>query len=432
MLDRFLPSSCVIFFVALASSAAAGDTILFLRGGPGSGGFLGGGSDTHLSDVNDPSQNPGNTGWFELRLLLEGEGYTVQQVLEGPGGSSPIDLAALDLSDVAVIVFGSNNAPYPGPAADLLAEWVCGGGAALFISDANWGSNWGDAPSSDQPFLDHFDLVMNQDLGTYTLTRAGGDFVIGGVDRGTHPILAGPDGQVGTGDDVDSFDGEGVSPLTLATLLPGVDPIVLAKAKGNVRRNDAPGAGSITPAAVDDGALVVLEYGGGRVAGHFDRNTFFNVNGAGTSLHNNDNAQYAKNLFAWLAAAPGGAYGDGCVGAGGFVPRLALDGCPRPGAAVTLELDEALGGSTALLLFGTGKAATPLPWGCSLLVAPVLPVTPALPLAGVGPGQGDVAVPVTLPANVAPATVTLQSFVADPAAGGGGLASSNGLEVRVF
>src|SRR5207302_9000318 len=45
----------------------------------------------------------------------------------------------------------------------------------------------------------------------------------------------------------------------------------------------------------------VAEAGLGRVAIHFDRNTFFNANGAGTSLHRFDNARYAKNLFEWLA-----------------------------------------------------------------------------------------------------------------------------------
>lgn len=423
--------SLVASLLLAAALPASAQTVLFVRGGPGSGGFLRNGNDAHLSDVADLSTANGNTGFGELALLLQGDGFQVQQVAEGPGGSSPVNLAALDLSGVDVLVLGSNNAPYGASDADLLADWVCGGGAALFISDANWGSDWGDAPSSDQPFLDRFDLEMNQDLGTYAVSRAQGDFVVGGVDRGTHPILAGPDGTVGTADDVNVFDGEGVSPITVTSLLPGIEPIVLAKAKGNIRRNDAPGAGSVTPATVSDGALVVLEFGTGRAAGHFDRNTFFNLNGAGTSLHKNDNTRYARNLFGWLASAPGNAYGAGCVGSGGFVPALGLDGCPRKGTTVTVTLDDTLGGATALIAFGTGRGDTPLANGCPLLVAPLLPQVAVVPLAGAGAGAGGFAASVLVPANAPTATVTLQVLVADPGAPGG-IAASNGVEARVF
>jgi len=44
-----------------------------------------------------------------------------------------------------------------------------------------------------------------------------------------------------------------------------------------------------------------LKVDAGRIAGHFDRNTFFNTNGAGTDITRFDNLQYALNLFAWLA-----------------------------------------------------------------------------------------------------------------------------------
>ena len=121
------------------------------------------------------------------------------------------------------------------------------GGGALFISDANWGRSWGDAPSSDQTFLDRFDLIMNQDNASYKSDRSTQDFVIGGVDRGDHPVLAGPDGRVGTGDDVNVFDGEGVSPLTLAHRLDGVDPLVLARAENDGGQADVlwkPGGGN--------------------------------------------------------------------------------------------------------------------------------------------------------------------------------------------
>ena len=83
--------------------------------------------------------------------------------------------------------------------------YVRGGGAALFISDGNFGSSWADAADSDQQFLNRFGLVVNQDNGQYVLDRNAGDFKVT-----THPIFAG----------IDQIDGEGVSPLRAASTVP--------------------------------------------------------------------------------------------------------------------------------------------------------------------------------------------------------------------
>jgi hypothetical protein len=406
--------------------------VLFIRGGSGTGGFLEGGADEQLSDIHDTSTAPGNHGYAELAALLAAEGFVVEQVIEGsaPAGL-PVNLLAIDLSQYDVVVFGSNNASYPASAVDWLVPYVCSGGSALFISDANWGSSWSDAPSSDQPFLDRFDLVMNQDSGVYVVSRSAGDFVIGGVDQGNHPILAGPDGVLGTADDVNDFDGEGVSPATVTHLFPGVEPVVLAKAKQDIHLNDSTGSGSFKPPGVDDGALIVLQYGAGRVACCFDRNTFFNLNGAGTSLHQWDNAQLARNLFAWLAEPPGPTYGAGCAGSGGYTPVLSLAGCAEPGELVALGLTKGLGGAGALLVFGTGAAALPLAGGCTLLTAPLLPaVLGPVPLAGTGPGNGFLVVSGTVPPGTAPVTIYVQGFVIDPGASAGHCAS-NGVVLSV-
>lgn len=282
-------SSVILLWLSVSASA---QSILFVRGGPGSGGFLEGGADEQLSDISDLSTAPGNHGWGTLAALLSNQGYTLEQRIEGPAlVPTPIDFSDMDLSVYDVIVLGSNNAEYSSPQVDAIERWVLEGGGLLVISDANWGQDWGDAPTSDQPFLDRFGWIMNQDFGTYSLVRSDMDFVVDGVDQGSHPILVG----------VDRFDGEGVSPLTVPDAVPGVFATILANAKGNVHLNDAVGSGTFRPATVDDAALVVAEVGLGRVVGHFDRNTFFNENGAGTSLVRFDNATYAENLFAWLS-----------------------------------------------------------------------------------------------------------------------------------
>jgi hypothetical protein len=284
-------ATLVLFLFCVSGNAAfATDRILFIRGGDGTGGFLEGGNDDHLCDIDNFRLAPGNRGWASLASLLRGEGYVVRQVKEGPatsGADLPVDLVNLDLSPYRLIVFGSNNATYDAQAVDKIEAYVRGGGAALFISDANFGSNWGDASSSDQPFLTRFGLVMNQDNGTYSLNRNASDYLVA-----THPIFAG----------VNSFDGEGVSPISIDTGAnpAGVTRTILARAKQEVRVPNGTNQGSTRAANANDGSLVIAEAGSGRIAGHFDRNTFFNVGGAGTDLTRLDNRIYARNLFAWL------------------------------------------------------------------------------------------------------------------------------------
>ena len=224
-----------------------GSTILFVRGGPGTGGFLEGGSDDQLSSMFDESTASGNHGW-------------------------------------TTIVLASNNAEYTVAQVDAIEDYIRSGGSVLFISDANFGQDWPDAPSSDQAFLDRFGLIMNQDQGTYAITDDE-------YQNTSHPIL----------DGVSAFDGEGVSPVTVDNVPSDVHIEILAGAEGTVRRNDSEsGRGSSTSATADDAALLYGSAGEGRFAVHFDRNTFFNENGAGTDITRLDNQTFAENLFRWL------------------------------------------------------------------------------------------------------------------------------------
>ena len=107
-------------------------------------------------------------------------------------------------------------------------------------------------------------------------------------------------------------------------------------------------------------------------------------------------------------------YGQGCVGSGGFTPTLALSGVPAAGSSVSLSIANALGGSTAVLLLGTGQASVPIGAGCFLNVAPVLPAQLVVPLAGVGPGNGSATLFGPLPPGSSGITFTMQAFVAEP------------------
>ena len=273
--------------------------VLFVRGADRSGGFLEAGNDTqrteHLADIGNYSTSGGNHGWGELADVLSGAGFDLEQITEtAENGSGPslgvhIDFENVNLDQYDVVVFGSNNALYDTAAVDAIDAYIRGGGGALFISDANFGGNWADASNSDQQFLDRFGMVMNQDQGTYSLVRSSGDFLVP-----SHPIL----------ENVDQFDGEGVTPITVGTLPVDVNATILARAKNNVRRNPQPPGSSQGPSespGLDDAALVVATASDGRIAGHFDRNTFFNLNGAGTNINRFENEQFAINLFTWLA-----------------------------------------------------------------------------------------------------------------------------------
>jgi hypothetical protein len=269
--------------------AACGDNVqptrmLYIRGGSGTGGFVEDYADDQLCDISDVSTRVYNHGYGELARLLEGDGFSIEERIEGPADhNTPVDLS--DLDDFDVVFFASNNAMYSAEDAERVRHFVDGGGGALFASDGNWGLYWDKAPSSDQTFLTQFGLIMNQDGGGLTVLSAA-DFV-----APEHPILEG----------VDAFDGEGVSPCTL-THDPGAlgTATRLVAATSVVHRNTAPD-GPIEPPTDDDASLAVVEYGAGRVACHFDRNTFFNMNGAGTSLASQSNTRYAHQLFAWLA-----------------------------------------------------------------------------------------------------------------------------------
>lgn len=284
-------------------------TVLFIRGGPGTGGFLEGGSDEQLADITNGQTFGGNHGWKEWADALRADGFEPVQLIED---GAPVDLASLDLARHAVIVLGSNNAAYDAADVDAVEAYVRSGGGLLVISDANFGSTWSDASDSDQPFLDRFGLLVHQDTGTYGLQRSLGDFLVP-----DHPVFEG----------VNQFDGEGVSPARRVAPVDGARVVLLARAKGNVRLNTVSGgAGPTVPATADDAALAVVEAGRGRVAVTFDRNTFFNLNGAGTSIRRFDNRTYALNLVHWLAGhrlAAGETYASWAAGvAWGEVARL--------------------------------------------------------------------------------------------------------------
>lgn len=126
-----------------------------------------------------------------------------------------------------------------------------------------------------------------------------------------------------------------------------------------------------------------------------------------------------------------GAYGKGCPGSGGFVPKLTVSPPnPTAGTQIAIMIDEGLGGANAHLFFGLQKAELPMGLGCSLNVTPLFPISLVLPLGGAGAGNGALTLPGVLPVSAAGLEFTMQAFVVDPN-GALGFSNSNGFLVDV-
>src|SRR5215204_4134714 len=70
-------------------------TILFVRGGTRTGGFLEAtepaARDRELADIDNASTAPQNAGWATLAGSLRGEGFVVEQYIEAKGVAGPTE-----------------------------------------------------------------------------------------------------------------------------------------------------------------------------------------------------------------------------------------------------------------------------------------------------------------------------------------------------
>lgn len=117
--------------------------------------------------------------------------------------------------------------------------------------------------------------------------------------------------------------------------------------------------------------------------------------------------------YVWVLSPLVENYGNGCAGSGNFIPSLAATGLLASGEFLQFDINEGLGGSTALLFLGTGKTALPVTPGCFFYVSPIL-TSLSLPLTFGGPGQGSTGFGSILPPGIPSGfRLTAQVFVAD-------------------
>ncbi len=119
-------------------------------------------------------------------------------------------------------------------------------------------------------------------------------------------------------------------------------------------------------------------------------------------------------------------YGNGCIGSGGFTPRLQIAGSTAPSGSIDLNIYHGLGGTLAYLFLSATEANVPF-GSCDLLVGPSPLITIVLPLAGANPGEGKLEVSVTVPPAAPAATLYMQVFTVDAGAVDG-YAGSHGVE----
>ncbi|MFG0317675.1 MAG: hypothetical protein ACF8XB_10400 [Planctomycetota bacterium JB042] len=147
----------------------------------------------------------------------------------------------------------------------------------------------------------------------------------------------------------------------------------------------------------------------------------------------NENGKFGLNAVAFLAGVGSNVryYGEGCPGSGGFTPKLVVLGDATPGTAFGLKLEDALGGSLAMVLFGAIETSVPIGLsGCSLLVAPVSPFQPIVPIGGAGPGNGTFTLAAAMPLGSSGLVFTSQMLVQD-SLGLAGFTATGGVEVTV-
>lgn len=168
--------------------------------------------------------------------------------------------------------------------------------------------------------------------------------------------------------------------------------------------------------------------GGGRVAVIGDASCFTDAGfGADYDITSLDNRKFLDNAISWLIVP----FGDGCPGAGGFVPVLtATSYLPAAGSQIGIQLSNGLGGAPTTFFFGAGQASLPMAGTCTLNIAPLFPLSFTVPLSGAGAGNGSVFFAGILPLDSSGFTFAMQAFVSDPTFSHG-FSNSNEIVVAV-
>jgi hypothetical protein len=226
----------------------------------------------------------GRRGLSGFRSALEEVGFRPTEVYDAEA-----TLTGESLSDLGVLILGSNQHRFEEAEAAALGEWVENGGGVIAYSDSAFGGDYRQVGVCNPAGrLSENDLTAQFGM-RFLMDNGAGRFEVSEYER-AHFLNAGDaDGGV-------VYRGEGVSPIRVSEPARVLAPLQSGDLNGSLKvcEDDRP----FQPER--DAALAVAEVGAGRVVGTFDRNTFWN-GGAGTELGEVDNREFAQRLALWAA-----------------------------------------------------------------------------------------------------------------------------------
>jgi len=226
----------------------------------------------------------GPRGLSQLKQAIEEAGFTIEEAYDAEMVFNPETL-----SEVDVVILGSNQRRFSAEETEAVKHWVRKGGGLIAWSDSAFGGHFREVGLGNEAGrLSDNDLTVP--FGMYFMTDNGaGNYLVTEYEE-DHFLNAGrKSGGV-------RFRGEGVSPVRVSA-----PAIMLARLQdgglgGGIRLNKVDG--QLDPER--DAALAIAEVGKGRVIGVFDRNLFWNA-GEGTRLSHSDNREFAQRLVTWAA-----------------------------------------------------------------------------------------------------------------------------------
>jgi len=280
---------------------------------------------------------------------------------------------------------------------------------------------------------------------------ADGSRVVGPVGNATFEVSPAPWGATsGEAPRGWSYGPDGKLVLVILTIddevLPRmllVDPVTSAITVWGSNGDDNPGpGGGFAWATTTGGAytsalnkVLVVDQSNTKLRAYAQGST----GGPGTVITSSPASWVAGGYYLNVTAVPADAcsggwipYGVGLKGKGNLVPKLTGAGCAEPGAAITLNISNAVGGASAALFVGLAKGALPFKGGTFHIGTLLLTVN--FPLGGAPgvAGAGALALPTALPAlpALSGTSLYLQAAFTDAAAAQG-VALTQGLELEI-